>query len=137
MKQKPIIQWWASTDEERYEPFSTREQAVDYIDGFTGWVGQGYQAEIDLAEHFDASDWICQLSEGALEEQLDPDDGDLGIPAQAIHNLEIQVRATIRKWQDNLTTALTSWTITWTIHPEKIEADQYPPQPCRRKQPCD
>jgi hypothetical protein len=121
MKQEPLIQWWASTDEERYEPFSTREQAVDYIDGFTGWVGQGYQAEIDLSKHFEASDWICHVCEHDLEEHLDPDDPDLGIPAHQVHNLEVLVRATIRKWQDNLTTALTSWDITWTIHPEKIE----------------
>jgi hypothetical protein len=125
---KPKLLWWVSLDQENYEPAATRKKAeaiaVSAWDAGEYWIGQGYQAEIDLAAHFDASEWIISLCEGPLEDVLDPENGDLDLDLHAINNLELQVRAAIRKWQRALSEKPQAWAITWVIHPEKVVVGQ-------------
>lgn len=65
--------WWYSTDDERYSPADSREDAVAYLEGYHGWIAQGYQPEINVADYFWASDWLEGVEEQHLSELSDPD----------------------------------------------------------------
>jgi hypothetical protein len=115
---KPIF--WASLNDERFTPFDTISAVLNEYGSYDRvYVGRGYQTDICLAEEFDAAEWLEQLSEGALEERLDPDDGVecLDLSSDHIQDLETAVRAAITAWQAALPHKLTSWSIEWTVPP--------------------
>lgn len=121
-------QWWASSDEERYQgPYDSREEAIQVATGDEmGWceaedespaclnfyIVEAYHEPIQLSAYISVSDMVERWEDGAFEELSDPDGGDSileHITQVQWDDLETMLRDATRAWQARNKIVVTSF----------------------------
>ena len=130
--------WYASTDEESYTigPCDTRDEVIQYAtDSELGYnygdenpvmrfhIIEASKPVFNLADYFDVEDWFESLENGAVYDLGNPD-GD-GVLSSAtgpqVDDLQVRVRETIKKWQEDHAIHFDVWQFATTRNGEWLE----------------
>lgn len=114
--------WYSGSNDEEFHngPFDTREEAVDALDGYGGFVIEARKDDLRLSSYFHAE----TLLEGAEEDAYDlSDEGDLifDISDDQECDLQARVRAAIDTWQDAHGLRFVPFLFTASRNEERIE----------------
>ena len=133
MTHEPIWGWYASADEENYYcgPEATREDIIqaavsDEIglhalsDPQVFHIIEAWQATIDLADHFDAPNWVEAINDDLYD--FGGQDGEpvFDLTEVAMSSLQRTVREAIAKWQSDNNLRFRHWTFGGSRNGETI-----------------
>jgi hypothetical protein len=133
MTDTPFWGWYASADEENYTcgPEATRDAIIqaatsDEIglynldDPQVFHIIEAWQANVDLADHFDAVDWVDGINDDLSD--FGGEDGEpiVDLTAVATSSLERTVRDAITKWQADNNLRFRHWQFSGTRNGEII-----------------
>lgn len=118
--------WYAGSNEETFGhgPFDTREQAIEELDGYGGYVVMARKVPLRLSSYFD----VDRLLENAEETAYDManEDGDplFDVTDEQEADLQARVRAAIDAWQYAHGLTFIPWSFSETKHEERIQAKE-------------
>ena len=108
---QPDWKWYAGSNEEGFhsDPFDTREEAIDALDGNRGFILEAHRRPLALSSYFDATRFLEDAEESAYE--LANPDGEPLFEATntQIEDLEERVRKAIDQWQESHNMVFISW----------------------------
>lgn len=125
--------WYASADEQNYHcgPEPTRDAIIQAATGdeigllddggLAFHIVEAWQAHVDLADHFDAAEFIEAVNESISD--YGGEDGEPVVDLSSVANasLETAVRAAIAKWQSDNNLRFREWVFSETRKGELIE----------------
>lgn len=133
MTKEPSWGWYASADEENYHcgPEPTRDAIIqaatddeiglyDLSDPQVFHIIEAWQATVDLADHFDAADWVESLNDNLSD--FGGSDGEpiVDLTAVAMSSLDRTVKEAIAKWQSDNNLRFRNWVFSGTRNGEMI-----------------
>ena len=133
MTKDPSWGWYASADEENYHcgPEPTRDAIIqaatddeiglyDLSDPQVFHIIEAWQATVDLADHFDAADWVESVNDNLSA--FGGSDGEpiVDMTDVAMSSLERTVKEAIAKWQSDNNLRFRNWVFSGTRNGEMI-----------------
>lgn len=132
MTKEPSWGWYASADDQNYHcgPEPTRDAIIQAATGdeigllddggLAFHIVEAWQAHVDLADHFDAAEFIEAVNESISD--YGGEDGEPVVDLSSVANasLETAVRAAIAKWQADNNMRFRNWIFSGTRNGETI-----------------
>jgi len=121
--------WYAGSNEEEFHsgPFDSREEAIDALDGYGGFIIEAHKADIQLASYFDAVEFIENAEENGYE--FSSPDGEylFDVSTHQLLHLQEMVKDAISEWQKTHNLVFTPWAFSGTRNLERIDGEMEHP----------
>lgn len=119
--------WYSGSNDETFEhgPFDTREQAIEELDGYGGYVIMARRVPLRLSQYFNTSTFLENAEDDAYDMANENGDPIFYIGSDQQADLQARVRAAIEGWQYAHGLTFIPWAFTSTNHLERIEATEY------------
>ena len=117
--------WYSGENEEEFSggPFDTRDEAIDALDGYGGYIVLARKVPLQLSKHFDATLFL----EGAEDDVCDlcNENGDpiFDMSKEQSEDLQARVRAAIDAWQYAHNLTFVPWFFSESKLLERIPGD--------------
>ena len=94
--------WYSGSDDETFTngPFDFRDDAIEALDGYGGYVIEARKDDLRLSSHFSADDFIEAAEEAVYDMANEDGDPIFDVPSDKQADLQLRVRAAIDAWQD-------------------------------------
>ena len=117
--------WYAGRSEDEFQsgPFSSREEAVEALEGEPGFIIEAYKKPIELAQGFDAATFLDECEEHFCDLSNEYGEPLFDTTAAQQNDLERRVREAISGWQEEHKLVFFSWYFTGTRGLEYIHGE--------------
>ena len=114
--------WYSGSNEETFSdgPFDTREQAIDALDGYGGYIVLARKVPQRLSQFFHADTFLENAEDSAYDMANEDGDPLFDISSDQQADLEARVRAAIEAWQYAHNLTFMPWAFNGTKNLERI-----------------
>lgn len=118
--------WYSGSNDEEFHngPFDAREDAVDALDGYGGYVIEAVKYDLRLSDLFQVSSFLEQ-AEDSVDDLYNEDYSLIFDTSEdQARDLQLLVRAAIDTWQDAHGLKFVPWVFKQSRNLQRIDADE-------------
>ena len=117
--------WYSGSNDEEFchGPFDTRDEAVDALDGYGGFVIEARKDDLRLSAQFSVEAFF-EAAEESVYDLSNEGDPIFDASSDQERDLQARVRAAIDAWQDAHGLKFVPWCFAASRNEERIEPDE-------------